>query len=162
MNDDMLKPRDVPCAHCKGTGTITLPPEIATLEAYYYGCRWDKGHYWFDRRKRDWDIEKIVGQNVSRRIDGGFCPGRVEGNIYKRTRDEVEGEASLNHVDGWTILSFWDRSVDPRGACNSNFVARGTWDYTTMRAIAEAQYPDIWDRYKFEIRLVEQPEGTKT
>jgi hypothetical protein len=145
------------CPHCHGTGKVTVPPEVATVEAYYFGCQRTAGHHWWRPNRTDtaYDVRKIVGANVGDHIDGGFCPGAVRGDVWKRTRPETEGEAALHHVDGWTVLSFWDRSVDARGACNSNFVARGTHTYPIMCAIAEAQFPEVWNRYKFEVRLVE-------
>jgi hypothetical protein len=156
----MTESREVSCPHCHGVGRVALPPEVATVEAYYFGCRGDKGHFWWrPYGGHAYDVERIVAPSVRDHIDGGFCPGAVWGDSWKRTRPEVEGEAALHHVDGWTVLALWDRSVDERGACNSNFVARGTHEYVIMRAIAEAQFPDVWKRFKFEIRLVEPADG---
>lgn len=156
----MNEAREVPCPHCAGTGKKTIPPGIETVEAYYFGCQRESGHYFFHpdgKGGRSWDIERRVGPAIYPRIDSRFCPGaKQERGGYRQTRPEVEGEAALNHIEGWTILSFWDRSVDKRGGCNSNFVALGTHDYTTMRAIAATQFPSVWKRFKFEVRLVEE------
>jgi hypothetical protein len=152
----MTQSHEAACPHCHGTGKVIVPSEVATIEAYYFGCQREAGHYWWRKYGgHAYDVEKIVGPNLHPRIDGGFCPGSVRGDPWKRTRPEIEGEAALHHVDGWTVLSFWDRSVDSRGASNSNFVARGARSYVIMRAIAEAQFPDVWKRFKFEVRLVE-------
>jgi hypothetical protein len=153
----MTQSHEAPCPHCYGSGKVTVPPEVATIEAYYFGCQRQAGHHWWrpNRTGTAHDVAKIVGPRVRDHIDGGFCPGAIKGNAWDRTRPEVEGEAALHHVDGWTVFSFWDRSVDERGACNSNFVARGTHAYPIMCAIAEAQFLDVWKRFKFEVRLVE-------
>jgi hypothetical protein len=67
---------------------------------------------------------------------------------YTRNKPEVEGEAALHHIDGWTLLSWWDRTVDSRGACNSNVVAKGTHSYATMLEIIKVQMPNLIERRK--------------
>lgn len=148
------------CPHCKGTGKMELPSDLEKIEAYYFGCWGDTGYYWMapDRYMRTKDIVERVGPGVHPRIDGGFCPGSSRA-YGRKSRAEAEGEAALHHIDGWTVLALWDRSVDDRHGSNSNFVARGTHDYATMRAIAEARFPDVWCRFTFEIKLVESVEG---
>lgn len=154
----MLESKQAPCAHCGGTGKVTLPPEVATVEAYYFGCWERSGHFW--RGKNPYTTEHEILQKVPpalKHIDGRFCPGAVPGDSYARRRPEVEGEAALHHVDGWTVLAWWDRSVDHRGACNSNIVARGTFDFTIMIEIGKAQYPRVITRQRSPIVLVEAP-----
>lgn len=104
---------------------------------------------------RDSEIEARVPAALLRRIDGGFCPGAVVGDAWRRSRPEIEGQASLRHVDGWTVLAWWDRSVDSRGACNSAFVARGLRDFTTMLEIGKTQAPIVIARQRTPIVLVE-------
>jgi hypothetical protein len=153
----LLPARKIPCPHCKGSGEVAVPADIETIEAYYFGCWERSGHFWHSNKyTRERDIEARVGPGIADRIDSGFCPGKIPGEAYSRSRVEFEGEASLHHVDGWTILALWDRSIDHRGGCNSNFVVRGTHTYAVMCAIAEAQFPSVWHRFKFEIRLVEE------
>jgi hypothetical protein len=130
-----------------------------TRECYYFGCQRDAGHYWWDASSQSMGsrrAEMRVGAQIASKIDGGFCPG-VSTNPnrpYDRTRPEVEGEAALHYVDGWTILGFWDRSVDKRGACNSNFIIRGHCTFDEVLQIAREQYPQVMGRLKFEIQLV--------
>jgi hypothetical protein len=153
-------PTQVTCPHCRGSGQVTIPPEVETIEAYYFGCVRETCHYWFESKlwnSPGYSAMENKFQRIARRIDGGFCPGAVEGKAYERTRQEREGEAHLHHVDGWTVLAFWDHSVDTRPGSNSNFVAKGTHDYATMCAIAEAQFPMVWKRFKFELKLIEVP-----
>lgn len=138
----------VPCSHCGGTGSVTLPPEIATVEAYYFGCHRESGHYWWypdrlsDFRLREGAIITKVGAGIHPKIDSGFCP-----------RPDVQGNGKLTEIDGWTVLSFWDNSVDKRSNSSSSFVARGAYDFAAMKAIAEAQFPRVWKRYTFPIVL---------
>jgi len=152
---DLAPTREVACPHCSGTGKVTVPPEAETVEAYYFGCWTESGHYWrhpTNPHIKESNIERIVGDKL-RIIDGVFCPGHVDGDPYRRSCPEVEGEALLTHIDGWTILGWWDRSVDHRSACNSNIIARGTWNFATMLVIGETQMPHVMKRQKQKINL---------
>lgn len=157
----MKPPEEVPCNACGGTGRVTLPAEIDTVEVYYFGCWNEPGHYWRNpgnAAASERAIESRVPEDLRHgRIDGGFCPGRVKGDPWKRSRPEVEGEAKLTHVGGWTVLGWWDRSVDGRGACNSNVVVRGTHDATVMLEIARRRLPHVMQRQRQRIRVVEEP-----
>lgn len=59
----------------------------------------------------------------------------------------------IHRRDGWTALSFWDRSIDKRGACNSNYFAEGTFTFEEMVALAKERFPDRWACMKFEVHL---------
>lgn len=141
--------KTVPCSHCNGTGSITLPPEIATIEAYYFGCQRESGHFWWRPDRLPYGASSHVAQKVGPlihpKIDSGFCPKRG-----------IQGHAKLTQIDGWTILSFWDNSVDSRPGSSSSFVARGAYDLTTMQAIAREQFPRVWKRYTFTIQIAEE------
>jgi hypothetical protein len=152
-----LKPaRSVPCAHCGGTGSVALPPEIETIEAYYFGCWEHSGHYWrspngyTDERKIEARIPEALRHG---RVDSTFCPGYA-GPYGRRSCPEVEGEAAIHLIEGWTVLAWWDRSVDSRPACNSALVVRGDHSFTTMLEVAKAQMPELLKRQRFPVRLV--------
>ena len=157
MSDEVLLPeREVACPHCSGTGKVKVPNDAETVETYFFGCWKEGGHYWChptNPHMRESEIEKRVPARL-RIIDGVFCPGHVDGDAYRRSRPEVEGEALLTHVDGWTVLGWWDRSVDRRGACNSNIVVRGTRSFAEMLFIGEMQMPHVMKRQKQSLRLV--------
>jgi hypothetical protein len=131
--------------------------DIASAEVYYFGCWEQAGHYWrAPHYKSHFDIEDRVGSNIHPRIDSGFCPGSIPGKSqFDRSRPEVQGEACLHHVDGWTILSFWDRSVDRRGCSNSSFVVLGTWTMDDVLDVARTKFPSVLNRIQFKIVLVE-------
>lgn len=87
----------------------------------YYGP-WDRpGHYMYyetgdsvlsNERKR------VAWQD--REIDGVLQPGCCWNRSHSGSRrPQVEGEALLHHKNGWTALSFWDRTIDERPGCNS-------------------------------------------
>lgn len=113
---------------------------------YYFGCLERAGHHlylpsgmtaWDDRLPADFPCP-------SRVLDCGFLPPR---------QPEIEGRASLVHINGWTVLAFWDRSVDTRGKCNSAFVARGTLDFDGIVSAAKVAFPKVWVRFKFAVQL---------
>jgi hypothetical protein len=127
------------------------PPDI---EVYYFGCIDQSGHY----------MNSSTGRQISYRdvgpwtkdIDSGLCPGDRSRHSPDVSRaQQIEGHAALHHKDGWSALSFWDRSVDTRYGCNSNFLAEGTFSFTDMVALAKAKFPNVWNRFKFSVTLTE-------
>lgn len=121
------------------------------IEAYYYGCRDDTGHYYYAR-----DGEWMGKRDIMARLpEPSIAPYKVDCGFLKHP--QVQGAATLTHVDGWTVLSFWDRSVDSRPGSCSTFVAKGTHKFDEMCAIGLDQFPSIWQRYKFEVVLVAPP-----
>lgn len=128
---------------------------------FYFGPWKEAGHYFFNEGGFTVWEDKIKG------FPFGHCAGRVmvdgrlqpgcpdpKDRLERRTRPEIEGEALLHHINGWTALCFWDRSVDKRGACNSNYFAEGTFTFEEMVAAAKSRFAERWGRMKFEVRLV--------
>lgn len=156
-SSDLKSAHKVPCAHCNGSGQIIVPADVETIEVYYFGCRGAAGHYWFlpnnDLRYiSNWEIDKnLPSEFQNGRIDSGFCPG---GGSRNKNRAEIPGEAKLTVVSGWTVLGWWDRSVDKRGGSNSNILAKGTFDFTTMLEIGKVRFPEVMKRQLLPITLV--------
>lgn len=67
---------------------------------------------------------------------------------------EVQGQALLHHKDGWTALCFWDRTVDTRGACNSNYFAEGIFTFEEMVSMAKERFAERWRKHG-EVTLVQ-------
>ncbi len=113
------------------------------MRCFYFGCWGDSGHYLWDEHanhaRRGTGLPPSLGVA---RLDGEFAP----------KGPQTEGRAALHHVDGWTVLAFWDRSVDRRHGSHSTFVAEGAHDFAAMVAIARARFPRVWGRYRFEVR----------
>lgn len=68
--------------------------------------------------------------------------------------DQVEGEAVLwvrMVPDPWTVLTFWDRSVDTRGNCCASFLLKGALDFATALETAREAFPQVFSRFKFGI-----------
>lgn len=110
---------------------------------FYFGC-WNgnTGHYLFDPHGRtQWnDPQRFPFRSTI--LDGGLLPPN---------EPQAEGVAALCHISGWTVISFWDRTVDKRGGCNSSFVMRGVHDFGSAVCRAKAKFPDIWNRFPFPI-----------
>lgn len=109
------------------------------MRVLHYGCWNDVGHYLRESRYLYGDRKDLPWDN----IDGGLCPDKING--------QIQGDAILHHRDGWTAISFWDRSVDSRGGSNSNFFAEGNHSFEEMVQIAKDKFPNIMSRFKFEI-----------
>lgn len=110
---------------------------------FYFGCWNGKlGHYLYDSR------------GIARHRDPDCFPIRstiLDGGLLPPNKPQTEGVATLCHINEWTIISFWDRTVDKRGGCNSSFVMRGVYDFGSACCRAKAKFPDIWNRFTFPI-----------
>lgn len=134
-----------------------------TPRMFYFGP-WDEaGHYFFDERGRSVREDREVGfpfghERGKVAVDCRLQPGCPDPNdrLGRKTRPEVEGEAALHHIQGWTALCFWDRSVDTRGACNSNYFAEGEFTFDQMVEMAKTRFAHRWNKMQFEVRLVGQ------
>jgi hypothetical protein len=112
------------------------------MKVYYFGCIDRPGHFMHAPHGYDREASAFTKNNPwGYKIDSRLCPDGPE----------VEGRALVHHKDGWTALSFWDRSVDRRGKCNSNFLAEGTHDFAAMVKIAQEHFPRIMGRFSFPI-----------
>jgi hypothetical protein len=107
---------------------------------YYFGCLDLSGHYMFspDRKKNN---RFTYANPWGTKIDGGLCPAGPQG----------QGHAHLHRRDGWTALSFWDRSVDTRHTSNSTFLVHGTFSFEEMVSLAGKHFPQVINRLKFSI-----------
>lgn len=128
---------------------------------FYFGPWNNAGHYFFEEHGRKiWeeDIERFPFGHYPGRIpvDGCLQPGcpAADDRLKRRTRPEIVGEANLYHLSGWTALCFWDRSVDTRGACNSNYFAEGTFTFEEMVEMSKTRFAHRWNKMKFEVKLV--------
>jgi hypothetical protein len=111
---------------------------------HYFGCVGEVGHYHF--------VPSDGGRPVKAgyydapffpHCDGAFCP----------THTQKEGVVQLtHHRDDWTILAFWDRSVDKRAGSHSTFMIQEKLNKDEMIIRAKEAFPTIWARYCFEVQ----------
>lgn len=143
---------------------------------FYFGCVGVPGHYWhqsvdghaFGIRPPHGDgwvgpygnpwrpkdrgglgIDGVLAPRVTVPTKADSHGGYRE---HGRTYEAEQGVAALHVVDGWTAIAFWDRSVDKRGACNSNFVTHDVVDFDEMVRRSRAAFPHVWARFPFEVR----------
>jgi len=125
----------------------------------YHGCWAGVGHHlhtvdgYYPKHPafRAWDMR---ANSPSHFISNGLswtCKRKLPGVAL-----EAEGVARVTHVTctfgkTWTVLGFWDRSVDKRYNSWSMFIATGTHDFDTMVQLAKRDFPHIWERYTFEV-----------
>lgn len=128
------------------------PPRPRVL---YYGCVAQPGHFW-------WALEAGVPISAKLSIAQHGGPAAFEkghlpypSSFFGRVRfQHEEGVALLlKHVSvQWTLLSFWDRTIDKRSGCASAFAMDGLHSFESAVRIARGAAPGIWARYGFEVR----------
>lgn len=101
--------------------------EPMTALLYYFGCWHEAGHY---LRGPDGKLCKETA--------GPWHPGNLDN--YDRWVPK-QGGTQLHHVDGWTLLSMSDRSVDTRPGSHAMFLGPGTKTESEIRQLARIYYP---------------------
>jgi hypothetical protein len=84
---------------------------------------------------------------TSRELDGALAVAPdivVYGTIP--CDEQPQGRCCLHHKDGWTALSFWDRTGDVRHGSSSTIVARGTFGIAEMLERFKTELPRLWER----------------
>lgn len=120
-----------------------------TYDDLYFGCWGDQpGH---DLRSSDGLRHSRLpfgypAKLEGRALDGGFTPP------VSMTTRIPNGLAVLHHASEWTVLSFWDNSIDSRPGSHSTFVSRGTLSFEDAVERAKAAFPSVWKRFTFEVR----------
>lgn len=115
------------------------------IDSYFFGV-WSPsgaGHYLF-----------LPGGQRPHRLPSGFPFNRYEvldGTFLPVSKDQPEGESTFFHINGWTVISFWDRSGDSRFASNSAFLVRGVMTFEAACQRARERFPSIWERFQFEV-----------
>lgn len=139
---------------------------------FYFGP-WDQpGHYLVDESGYGVRSENRgsfpwheMGYGGKPHIDGNLQPrGKASQYANHRGPELPQGVAALHHLDGWTALCFWDRSVDTRGACNSNYFAEGTFTFEQMVEMAKSRFAHRWNKMKFAVVPLDtrETEGERT
>lgn len=88
----------------------------------YFGCKTGQpGHHLFHS---EWWQPNQYDQK-HRRLDGGWTSHMLDGVYAPRDPREPQGKYAAHFVHGWTVVAWWDRSVDTRFKCNSAFLVEG-------------------------------------
>ncbi len=112
------------------------------MKVYYFGCLNEIEHYLYlsrgDRTLPDketpWGFE----------MDAGLTP--------KGPREQ-QGHVLITHKEGWTAMSWWDRTVDTRPGCNSAVLAEGEHDFQQMKSLLKEHWQEVHDRQPVELFL---------
>lgn len=121
------------------------------MRVLYFGCWGGSGHYLFDARGGSPENETLPAELRRSRLDGAYAPVFALRPGSRYDREQPEGKARLAHVAGWTVLAFWDRSCDGRGASNSAFLLESRLDFAGALLLARATFPSIFQRFTFEV-----------
>lgn len=114
-------------------------------QCLYFGCHRESGHFlWSENGHR-------ASRDAEKKLPFRYCI--LDGGLLPHYENEVEGKATIVHWPKWTVVSFWDRSVDKRGGCNSAFVIPAVLSFDEAIAVAKERFPWVWSRFTFEVCL---------
>ena len=137
------------------------------MRVFYFGAIDRPGHYLWQPGRNG--VKSVPGPEADT-LGWGWCAGKLDGRYPPARRrapdkrgycmvlaEATQGAAALHHETRndveWTILAFWDRSVDTRGGCSSTYLLEGTHDYPTAVKLAKEHFPTVWARYTFHVHL---------
>ncbi len=118
----------------------------------YFGCsNSDTGHYLW---QYPWHrATKPFEHEVFGYLDGAYLPQTKYGSITSK-----EGDCYLHHKEGWTLIAFTDQTKDERPGSNSCFLIDKVVGYEEGLALAQEQWPTLFERFKeagMELKLYE-------
>jgi len=131
------------------------------MKVFYFGCcRGESGHFWHLHPDRSWETRLELEPLGC--IDGVYAPRvgpdrRARPDLMETRPEAPQGQAALVHVKGWTVLAYWDRSQDTRGASNSAFAVEGEHSFEDLLAAAKEQWPWVFERQKFTVAAYKDP-----
>lgn len=127
----------------------------------YFGPLKESGHFFFNdqgQSEMTIDLKGVPWRTQEDHVDGTLQPGVIcERGYWHGTTPQVEGPAVVHHKNGWTALSFWDRTIDTRPGCSSTYLAEGTFTFEEMVEFAKTRFPERWGKMKFEVTKYEGP-----
>lgn len=136
------------------------PPD----KIYFFGCGkpfTDSGHdlYWRPFSS-DYNLRKKIPWSLGV-LDGGLAPTLNPWTKEPYKRQECpQGVTSVTYKDGWTCLSFWDRTGDQRGASNSSFLINKPVDFKEGVELARASWPQLFKRFEEAVLELKEYEST--
>lgn len=145
------------------TATATAPDPRATQaqpytpRAFFFGVYRETGHYLYRRTvDRPGEPARLVSENDRRTTaELPISYAQLDGLFPPREPGQRQGVARVCFFDGWTFVSFWDRSgPDKRMGCNSTFILEGELNSRQAAVkLAEALFPMVWERFPFDVTL---------
>lgn len=115
-------------------------PTITTSNVQYFGCIGQIGHHLFDVNERHLNYDR---HPLAKFLDGGFLRLCEAPDIKAR-----EGWVYVTRIGtSWTVLSFWDHTVDGRPGSNSNFILPGAFSYKDAMDWSRQAFPQVFARF---------------
>lgn len=102
----------------------------ATRRCFYFGTWRGAGHYWRNRHGR---YHEAFTETPFQYPDGTYQPDN----------GQEQGPATLRHVEGWTILAWWDRTEDKRSGCCSALAFEGKVTFEAMVDLLHEHFPRV-------------------
>lgn len=106
---------------------------------FYFGCVNIVGHHLWDHKLNHYSGTECPFKPEE--LDIPFCP----------PENTLQGIAKISYAKGWTILSYWDNSIDSRPGSHSTFLASGEYHFNPMWEHMYAVFPSIFNRLKLKI-----------
>ena len=140
-------------------------------KVYYFGvANGDCGHFCYEKpwTQIGYSTRNTFSPWKYYDLDGKLAPvlnpekANPETNkyYYLDRKEAPQGQVKVHHKDGWTALSFWDRTQDPRGASNSSFLIDKIVDFKEGIELAQASWPQLFKRFEKAGLELKEYEGT--
>ena len=115
-------------------------------DIYFFGCRNEsKGHYLFGP-----NLKSVRGGEEKELSNSfGFPWFHLDTKFLPKTYKQ--GAVKLTHINGWTIISFPDNSVDKRPNSHSTYAIKGTFSLEEGLEMCKKSFEEVFSRYEFEI-----------
>lgn len=110
---------------------------------FYFGCENSSvGHFLWSQEWRPGLRGTFNPGALFSALDGAFCPpDQIPEGIFKKSV-----------VQPWTIVSWWDRSVDSRPGSHSTFILEGQFDAIEVLRRARIKFPSVFARQRCELK----------
>jgi hypothetical protein len=108
-------------------------------DVLFWGCYRRAGHFLYGRGLRS--------VNHTGLLPASLQPMRLDAQLAPKDPKQREGRARLHHLDGWTVIAWWDRSVDERMGSNSALLVRGTHSFGAVLLAAADAFPELLPRF---------------
>lgn len=126
------------------------------MKIYFFGV-WnanDSGHFWYaPGGKNKYFGPKDRDQPWGEQIDGGLLPPTDQNPNNKN----LQGQAALHHLAGWTCLQWRDFTGDQRGGSNSSIMTEGVHTTEEMLRLGAEYFPAQMARQTAPIVCVSRP-----
>lgn len=98
------------------------------------------------RNANYYDVVKTLGNGAYVQLDGGLAPQLAPWR-------HRQGAAALSRRGGFTVLAWWDMTVDGRPASNSAIIAEGEHGFADMLQLLVDHFPAVMARQTSSISI---------